>query len=72
MNDPEAILRAAGWLIARQRKHRVWKCPCGRHQIVTSVSGSDAYRGNRNKLRDIRHTGCPSLEPYLHRPTSTR
>ncbi len=27
-------LRGAGWTLVRRTKHEVWRCGCGKHQVV--------------------------------------
>jgi len=65
--DPVDILTRAGWTEVRQRKHRVWKCPCGKHQVSFSKTGSD-WRSCKNTVSDIRKTGCPSVAALFVEP----
>ena len=67
---PLEILKAAGWTEVGSRRHPKWRCPCGKHQVSFPSTPSD-WRNDRNMLRDIRGTGCPSieaLEPDPERP----
>lgn len=64
------MLKAAGWTKVGGRRHPKWRCPCGEHQVSLSTTPSD-WRTERNAVRDIRSTGCPSLdglEPDPDRP----
>ena len=50
-------MRKAGWTLVRCRKHGVWRCPCGLHQVTTSMTASD-HRAIKNALGDVRRAGC--------------
>ncbi len=56
-----ALFEGLGWTLARAKKHRVWRCPCGEHQVVTSKSASDG-RAKKNAARDLKRTGCPTVK----------
>ena len=67
---PEKLLEKANWNRVRNRKHQVWRCPCGEHQVAFPSTPSDR-RGPRNTISNIRRTECPSLkvlEPEVSYP----
>lgn len=53
-------LRKAGFTLQREKKHRIWRCPCGEHTLVTSSSVSD-YRGSKNVIATARRI-CEEAE----------
>lgn len=61
MQTPEDLLIAAGWTLVREKKHKVWRCPCGAHQVTMAATPSD-HRAPRNMLAQIYRCGCPSIE----------
>jgi len=50
--DVEALIKAHGGVLKRQRKHQVWRFPDGR-TLTLSVSPSD-FRAERGMLTDLR------------------
>jgi hypothetical protein len=54
------IMQAAGWKLVRQKKHCIWQCPCGKHQVVVAKTPSD-HRAVRNNIADLMKTGCSSV-----------
>jgi hypothetical protein len=50
-----ADFEAAGFTLARQKNHQVWRCPCGRHQVVTHCSPCGG-RAHANALAQIART----------------
>ena len=66
MNVDETFARAmrrAGWAIARSGRHLVWRCPCGRHQVVTPSTMGEG-RSYRNNVALVRRQGCPSTPKF--------
>lgn len=50
MNNLAALERTfieARFSLVRQRKHKIWRCPCGHHQ-TTSSSSRHGGRGDQN------------------------
>lgn len=50
MNDLTALdrlYREAGFVLARYRKHKIWRCPCG-HATITSSTSRHGGRGDQN------------------------
>lgn len=60
--DPVRALEACGWTLARKRKHEIWRCPCGKHQMTLSKTPSDE-RAYKNFVRDLLKHDCKSLDP---------
>lgn len=65
-DNPLELLQLAGWKDSRNRKHNIWKCPCGKHHVVVSLSCSD-WRGYKNLLADIKRLGCKSISDLLEK-----
>ena len=63
-----ALLNKMGWTDVSSRRHYKFRCPCGEHQISFSRTPSD-WRTQKNLMRDIKGTGCPSLELLEEKPT---
>ncbi len=61
MVSVEKALDLCGWTLVREKKHAIWRCPCGKHQIARPKTPSD-WRGDKNSLGDLLKTECPSLE----------
>jgi hypothetical protein len=68
MGDPIDLLKSCGWYRARQKTHEVWKCPCGKHQMVFSKTPSDG-RAYKNFLKDLLKMDCESVDAI--RPPET-
>jgi hypothetical protein len=60
MVSPIELMKCCGWSEVRSRKHSIWRCPCGKHQVSVSTTISD-WRGMRNLLSDLKRLGCSSL-----------
>jgi hypothetical protein len=43
--DGVALVEAAGWVFVRRtgRKHRLYHCPCGDHQLTTPTTPSAEF-----------------------------
>lgn len=54
------LLKKNDWERVRNRKHGIWRCPCGEHQLVLPSSPSD-HRAFKNKIAHLRKMDCPSL-----------
>ena len=63
----DKALEKCGWTLVRQKKHEVWKCPCGGHQITKPKTPSD-WRSDKNTLSDLMGTDCPSLAALEEEP----
>lgn len=63
--DLTKLLNEANWKLVRHRKHEVWHCPCGKHQLTCASTGSD-FRGPANALSELRNMHCPSLAQLEH------
>lgn len=38
----ESLINDAGWVLVRQRNHKVWRCPCGKHTFVNGKSNGQS------------------------------
>jgi len=47
VSEVDKMIRDAGFILVRQSRHRVWRCPCG-HIQITSHSSPCGGRGDRN------------------------
>jgi hypothetical protein len=66
MEQAMAFLIEAGWTDVGSRRHYKFRCPCGEHQISFAKTASD-WRAQKNLMRDIRATGCPSITSLEHK-----
>jgi hypothetical protein len=71
MTHPKKLLKESGWTLARNKKHEVWKCPCGKHTVTVYKTPSD-HRNRENLMSDIMKTGCPSLDAPEEEPPSPK
>jgi hypothetical protein len=53
--DTAQLFQQSGFTLVRSKNHMIWRCPCGRHQLVTSTSRCGG-RGDENAKADIRRT----------------
>jgi hypothetical protein len=59
VTEIDAMFMAAGFILVRQDKHRIWRCPCG-HIQLTSQSSPCKGRGDQNVKAKMRRAlrGC--------------
>ena len=53
------LLDAAGWTLVRERRHAIWRCPCGEHQMTVAMTPGD-HRSDMNAIQTVLRMQCPS------------
>jgi hypothetical protein len=62
MVDPVALLQECGWTMVRRKKHPLWRCPCGKHNVT--IPGDLSFRTAKNAVHDILRCGCESVDAF--------